>query len=289
VQLTHPVSFAFRDYFKEKPVDEKTFNIFLRQYAYDKSPIDAQIQTMADTGIWKVEKVTMSAAYADDKLVLYLFLPKNAKPPYQPVIFYPGSNVIYESEFTSAYVSRIDFFIKSGRAVICPIFKGTYERRDELNSDLADETVFYKDHVIMWSKDIGRTVDYLETRPDMLSEKIGYFGWSWGGFMGGIIPAIETRIKAVVLHVGGMEMNKALPEVDQINFLPRVYQPVLMLNGRHDMFFPVETSQKPMLELLGTSDKDKKLIIYDEGHRVPRNELIKESLRWFDHYLGPVK
>jgi hypothetical protein len=43
---------------------------------------------------------------------------------------------------------------------------------------------------------------------------------------------IETRIKAVVLHVGGMEMNKALPEVDQLNFLPRVYQPVLMLNGK---------------------------------------------------------
>jgi eukaryotic-like serine/threonine-protein kinase len=287
--LTPAVSFAFRDYLKEKPVDEKTFNIFLRQYAYDKAPIDAQVKAMADTGIWKVEQVTMSAAYASDKLIVYLFLPRDAKPPYQPILFFPGSNVIYENKFTSTYVSRIDFFIKSGRAIILPVFKGTYERRDELNSDLADESVFYKDHVIMWRKDIGRTIDYLETRPDMLPEKIGYFGWSWGGFMGGIIPAIETRIKAVVLHVGGMEMNKALPEVDQLNFLPRVYQPVIMLNGKHDMFFPVETSQKPMFDLLGTAPKDKKSIIYEAGHVVPRNELIKESLLWFDKYLGPVK
>jgi formylglycine-generating enzyme required for sulfatase activity/dienelactone hydrolase len=287
--LTPTISFAFRDYLKEKPVDEKTFNIFLRQFAYDKSPMDAQVQAMADTGIWKIEKVTMSAAYANDKLIVYLFLPRDKKPPYQPIIFFPGSNVIYQNEFKGGYADRIDFLVKSGRAIIYPVFKGTFERRDELNSDLADESVFYRDHVIMWRKDIGRTIDYLETRTDMLPEKTGYFGWSWGGFMGGIIPAIETRIKAVVLHVGGMEMNKALPEVDQINFLPRVYQPIIMLNGKHDMFFPVETSQKPMFNFLGTPAKDKRIIIYDAGHIVPRNELIKESLLWYDHYLGSVK
>lgn len=287
--LTPSVSLAFRDYMKEKPVDEKTFNIFLRQFAYDKSPLDAQVQTMADTGIWKIEKVTMNAAYANEKLIVYLFLPRDKKPPYQPIIFFPGSNVIYESEFKDTYAGRVDFLIKSGRALVFPVFKGTFERRDELNSDLANESVFYRDHVIMWRKDIGRTIDYIETRTDMLPEKVGYFGWSWGGFMGGIIPAIETRIKAIVLHVGGMEMNKALPEVDQINFLPRVYQPIIMLNGKHDMFFPVETSQKPMFNFLGTPAKDKKIIIYDAGHIVPRTDLIKESLNWFDHYLGPVK
>jgi eukaryotic-like serine/threonine-protein kinase len=287
--LTPPVNLAFRDYLKEKPVDDKTFNIFLRQFAYDKSPIDAQQQTMADTGIWKIEKVTMSAAYANDELIVYLFLPRDKQPPYQPIFFFPGSNVIYQNKFDGGYADRVDFLVRSGRAIIYPVFKGTFERRDELNSDLADESVFYKDHVIMWRKDIGRAIDYLESRPDMMADKIGYFGWSWGGFMGGIIPAIEKRIKAVVLHVGGMEMNRALPEVDQINFLPRVYQPIIMLNGKHDLFFPVETSQKPMFELLGTPKKDKKIIIYDAGHRVPRTELIKESLFWYDQYLGPVK
>ncbi len=288
--LSTSASFAFRDYQKEKPVDEKTFDIFLRQYAYDKSPLNAQVQSMADSGIWRVEKATVDAGYGNDKLVVYLFLPHDAAPPYQPIIYFPGSNVIYMNQLAgSNIVRRLDFFLKSGRALILPVFKGTFERRDELTSDLADESVFYKDHVIMWRKDIGRTIDYLETRPDMLANKVGFFGWSWGGYMGGIIPAIETRIKAIVLHVGGMEMNKSLPEVDQLNFLPRVHQPVLMLNGKHDMFFPVETSQKPMFNFLGTPAKDKKIIIYDAGHLVPRTDLIKESLGWFDQYLGPVK
>ena len=52
------------------------------------------------------------------------------------------------------------------------------------------------------------------------------------------MPAVEKRLKVVILNVGGMEMHKTLPEVDQINFIPRVTQPVLMLNGKHDMFFP---------------------------------------------------
>jgi dienelactone hydrolase len=114
----------------------------------------------------------------------------------------------------------------------------------------------------MWRKDIGRTLDYLETRNDIQNDKIGFLGWSWGGFMGGIMPAVEKRIKTVVLNVGGMEMHKALPEADQINYLPRIVQPVLMLNGKHDMYFPVETSQKPMYDLLGTPKENKKIIIY---------------------------
>ena len=84
-------------------------------------------------------------------------------------------------------------------------------------------------------------------------------------------------------------MNKALPEADVLNFLPRVRQPILMLNGRYDMFFPIETSQKPMFELLGTPTADKKIIHYESGHTPPRHELIKESLAWYDKYLGPAK
>jgi fermentation-respiration switch protein FrsA (DUF1100 family) len=86
-----------------------------------------------------------------------------------------------------------------------------------------------------------------------------------------------------------MMMQKTLPEVDPLNFLPRVKIPVLMLNGKNDTFFPLETSQKTMFQLLGTAEKDKKILIYEGGHLVPKPELMKHSLLWFDQYLGPVK
>ena len=84
-------------------------------------------------------------------------------------------------------------------------------------------------------------------------------------------------------------MENSLPEVDVFNFLLRVKIPVLMLNGKNDTFFPLETSQKPLFNSLGTEEKDKKMIVYEGGHLVPRSELIKETLFWFDKYLGPVK
>jgi hypothetical protein len=289
--LSDPVSMDVRDYSKEKPVDDKAFDIFLRQYAYDKSPLNAQVITTTDTGIRKVEKVTIDAAYNNERLIMYLFMPNDANPPYQPVIFFPGSGVILENKFTNnnCYPRVFDFIVKSHRVLVYPVFKGTFERRDSLKSDQPEETVFYKDHVIMWRKDIGRIIDYLETRDDILSDKVGYFGYSWGARLGGLFPAVEKRIKAVVLHVGGLKMKKSFPEVDPFNFLPRIYQPVLMLNGKYDVYFPVETSQKPMFNLLGTPKNDKNLIIYDAGHLVPRTDLIKETLAWYDKYLGAVK
>ena len=70
--------------------------------------------------------------------------------------------------------------------------------------------------------------------------------------LGAIMPAVEPRIKANVLYVAGLKFQHALPEVDHINYITRVRQPTLMLNGELDFFFPAETSQRPMFELLGT-------------------------------------
>ncbi|MEP7376434.1 MAG: SUMF1/EgtB/PvdO family nonheme iron enzyme [Chitinophagaceae bacterium] len=289
LHLTSPISLAFRDYKKEKPVDDKTFIIYLNQFNYDKSPLDAKIEETVEGDSWIAERVSFDAGYNKERMLAYIYLPKNFKGTLQPILFFGGSEDIFSKKFETRFINGIDFIIKSGRALIYPIIKGTNDRHDDLKSDLPDETVFYRDHMVMWRKDLGRTIDYLETRKDMQADKVGFLGWSWGGFIGGIIPAIEKRIKAVVLNVGGMNMNKSLPEVDQINFLPRVKQPVLMVNGKYDMFCPVETSQTPMFNFLGTPKENKKIIIYDAGHLVPRTEFVKETLQWFDKYLGVIK
>ena len=79
------------------------------------------------------------------------------------------------------------------------------------------------------------------------------------------------------------------PEVDPINFAPRVTIPVLMVNGRYDFDTPLNTSQRPLFRWLGTLPKDKRNALFDTGHVPPRNETIKETLDWLDRYLGPAK
>ena len=46
----------------------------------------------------------------------------------------------------------------------------------------------WRDHMVMWSKDVGRTIDYLESRPDIDRQKIGYMGYSWGAGMAPLFP-----------------------------------------------------------------------------------------------------
>lgn len=44
-----------------------------------------------------------------------------------------------------------------------------------------------------------------------------------------------------------------------------------------------------MFRWLGTRSADKRQVIYDGGHFVPRAQLIKETLDWLDRYLGPLQ
>jgi eukaryotic-like serine/threonine-protein kinase len=289
VALQRAIELPFRDFRAEKPVSDAVFAQYLRLFAYDKGPLDATIEEEKETPFGVRQKITFKAAYGGERMMAYLFLPLGGKPPYQVVVLFPGSGSIDIRSSASLDLGRADFLQKSGRAVMFPIYKGTYERGGDLHSDYPAETTFYKDYVTMWGKDLARSIDYLETRKDIDTSRVAYYGLSWGGEMGAILPAVEKRIKANVLYVAGLSFQRALPEADPINYIGRVRQPTLILNGELDFFFPVETSQRPMFDLLGTPPEHKKRLVFPGGHSVPRTEQIKESLIWLDRYLGPVK
>jgi dipeptidyl aminopeptidase/acylaminoacyl peptidase len=181
----------------------------------------------------------------------------------------------------------LDFILKSGRAVMFPVYKGTFERIDA-DEPVASSGHKYTEWVIKTVKDFRRSIDYLDTRSDIDMSKLGFYGCSWGGMMGAIVPAVEDRLKVSILITPGL-WGGALPETDEINYISRVKIPTLMLNGKYDFTFPLENSVKPFFKLLGTPDKDKRIIIYETDHYVLKNEVIKEVLAWCDTYLGPVR
>jgi len=113
-----------------------------------------------------------------------------------------------------------------------------YERRDGLESTVPNETAAYRDRVIRWVKEARRSVDYLETRPEIDVDRLAFFGHSWGGRLSVIALAADRRFKAAVVYVAGLRFPRSMPEVDPFNFVPRVRIPVIMLNGRYDYYFP---------------------------------------------------
>ena len=77
-------------------------------------------------------------------------------------------------------------------------------------------------------------------------------------------------------------------EFDQVDYLPRVKIPMLLLDGRYDFDYTIE-QQQAFYDLLGTPENEKKWMLYESTHFVPRKDLINESLKWLDKYLGPVE
>ena len=273
-----------------KPVPDAVFEGFRHIFDYDRSALNARVDSRDTTqDDWVVERVSYDAAYGNERMTAVLLLPKHHAGPFQPIVYFPGSGVISMTNSVERRDQVASFAVKTGRALVLPILKSTYERRDSLTSDLPEESIFWREHVVMWTKDIRRTVDYVGSRADMDTSRIAYFGYSWGANQAPINLVAEPRFKAAVLYVAGLTMERGRPEVDPINYLPRVTQPVLMLNGRYDYFFPLETAQRPFFDMLGTPADRKKWIVYEGGHDVPRTELITETLRWLDTYLGRVR
>jgi dipeptidyl aminopeptidase/acylaminoacyl peptidase len=219
-------------------------------------------------------------------MVAYLYLPVNASPPFQTLIFFPGSAATWEKDLVKSteMIWFIDYLLKSGRAVMFPVYKGTFDRIDE---SLVWQGIQYKELLISWVKDFSRSIDYLETRPDIDKSKLGYYGHSWGGWLGGIIPAVENRLKVNILVLGGLT-GRVYPEIDPINYVSRINIPVLMLNGKYDYAFHYEKEVLPFFNMLSTPEKDKRLRVYETDHYIPKNEMIKEVLNWLDKYFGPV-
>jgi eukaryotic-like serine/threonine-protein kinase len=284
-----PVTLQLRDFRREKPVSDALFRVYKSLYSYDNTQLHAVVESMEEADHWKRERISFNAGYGNERVIAYLFLPKKSQPPYQTIVFFPGSGGIRGGSSASLRdLEAFDFLINGGRAIIYPVYKGTYERSDDLISDCPNTSSSYRDHVVAWSKDVGRAIDYLKTRPEIDRNKLAYEGFSWGASLGSLLPALEPRIKVCVLILGGLYFQKCSPEVDQLNFTPRVKVPTLILNGRFDFYYPAETSQEPMFRLLGAPTQHKRRLVYETGHNIPRNEMIKETINWLDHYLGPV-
>jgi hypothetical protein len=65
--------------------------------------------------------------------------------------------------------------------------------------------------------------------------------------------------------------------------------PTLLLSGKHDAFYPLEKSAKPLYELLGTPEGQKHHQIYELDHAIQKNVVVRDVLWFLDKYLGPVK
>jgi formylglycine-generating enzyme required for sulfatase activity/dienelactone hydrolase len=284
--LLAPIESLTRDPSALKPVSDEIFRAYRRLYDYDPRPLDPRIDERDETNPHYIfERVSFTAPYGSERVPVMLFLPRGVRPPYQVLVYFPGSDAVRTQSSRSAYLQLLQFLPRSGRAVAFPIYQQTFERRRQSSGPN-----FLREISIQRGQDLRRTIDYLETRPDIDTSRSALYGLSLGAQLGPVFLAIEPRLRVGVLLSGGFETWTIPPETDPVNFAPRVTQPVLMVNGREDFDLPYETAQVPLFRMLGTKPPDKQHVVLEGGHLPPRpQEVFKEILDWLDRYLGPVE
>src|SRR5262249_20111348 len=97
-ELTKPVQLLVPDYAKAKPVSDPLFEVYKRQWSYDCIPLEAKVEPLqSGAADFRAEKVTFDAPYGKEKMVAYILLPTVGSPPYQAVLWFPGSGAIFSA------------------------------------------------------------------------------------------------------------------------------------------------------------------------------------------------
>jgi serine/threonine protein kinase/dienelactone hydrolase len=289
---------GWRDISDLKPFSDAEFESYRALYQYDRRPLYPSIEKVDSTSpLWREEMITFDAAYAGHRVAVHLFLPKTGRPPYQTVIFFPGGGAIYDTSFRGAPFRALwQCIVSSGRAVLFPIYYGTYERpsdrgREWTMEGVAETPLVYRDWTIRMAQDLRRSIDYLETRDDIDSHRIGYYGYSFGSLLGQLMLAVEDRIGTGIFVHGGLLPIDLPRSFDMALYAQRIHVPVLMVNGAEDVLLPAEVSQKPMYRILKEAHPDTRYAVYPGGHgefSLFFEQIREDVLDWLDRYLGPV-
>jgi uncharacterized protein len=160
-------------------------------------------------------------------------------------------------------------------------------------------------------QDLRRTVDYLASRSDVDTKRIGFVGVSLGGVLGGRFLAEEPRVAAASLWVAGgdwgalittsahpfakrfrdlgesdpVKIRTALADVDPVPAISRAApRPLHFLTGATDDVVPRACS-----DALFTAARDpKERVILPGGHIPNLFEMASRTIAFLEKHLKPV-
>lgn len=190
------------------------------------------------------------------------------------------------------------YFIDHGYAVMrIDIANHGKRQENDYKFDLTGELKYWtRDIVIQSVFDLRRVIDFLETKPEIDAQRIGYYGISLGGIIGTVFCGVDQRVKVPVIALAGGNLNlmfgmEALSAetrdffapIDPINFVEKISpRPLLMINSENDeVISPITTKL-----LYKKANEPKDIKWYPSKHRdLPIDKAYGDGVDWFDQHL----
>jgi dipeptidyl aminopeptidase/acylaminoacyl peptidase len=262
---------------------------------------NASIPNLSGRGVsltWKSDPFTVQGW-----LVYPLHFDASKKYP-MIVIVHGGPSSETVPSFNSRFVAALT---ASGYFVLQPNPRGSYGQGETFTqANIKD--FGYGD----WRDDLAG-VDAAIAAAPIDPNRLGLFGWSYGGYMGMWAETQTTRFKAIVAGAGIVDWQSyyGQNQIDQwmipffgasvyddpavyaksspITFIKNSHTPVLILQGERDEEVPAPQAFEfyNAMQNLGVPSQ---LVVYaGEGHgpRQPKNQIdiLERTVGWFDKYL----
>jgi formylglycine-generating enzyme required for sulfatase activity/dienelactone hydrolase len=276
-----------------RPVSEEVFTSAMTAFKFPAFKPEPEVNDVEPGGsYWDIQKVSIRGGVDGERFDIYIYLPKIPSKTYQGVVYMPGSDAFAPAKFVrdNSYVETVfRKHLNRGRAVIWPMYYGSYHRYDNMDEiAAADRPNAQLERLRRWHREVYSTLNYLESRGDFEIDNFSLEALSFGAIFGVPLINLEPRFKAAVLLSGTISASP-LPAVSTFQHVLRTTTPTLLLNGQHDYLIPV-TGAQAMFDNLATDPQDKRFVTYDTGHwPMPRNQSVREINSWLDKYLGPVQ
>ena len=268
-----------------KDVSDEVFEVYKSQYDYTK-PINSKTINIEDFQEgYSAQKFEMETTYeSEENLSGYVIYSNKFKDKYDPIIIYPAAGSIWsntDNQLPNVLLNQFKYLIDEGYAIIHPVYYNTFSREKIIKTFWASDSEDYKDAIIKIGQDYKRSLDYIESRNDFNFDNMSYFGYSWGSTTSNYLLAIDDRIKAAVICVGGLMLQKSKKEIEAHYYVRRIKTPILHIIGKEDGIFGYEENYKPWRKLIGTPKDKLKLIELDNvGHGLPWDTIIKHHSNW---------
>jgi formylglycine-generating enzyme required for sulfatase activity len=254
-------------------------------YDYDSAqPFNEQVET-TETSAWRRKRIEYDGAQGQ-RAIAYLYLPKGFPEPHQVIHLFPAGDVTLGFRTVPQSIEAdYDSYLRAGRAVFAVVLRGFLER--EAPAKWMDWTkVEYVENNARDVIDLRRGLDYVLAMPEIDRHGVAFMGCSFGGPRM-VLPAIESRYGAVILSGASVVKTSEHRAANAANFIPLIAPPKLQVHGRFDEGARLKTAAEPLYQLL--TGPDKKMHVYDGGHRPDPKEQSLVVNAWLDEVIGPVK
>ncbi|MFH1740273.1 MAG: alpha/beta fold hydrolase [bacterium] len=277
-------------------IGEEAYQAIVRFYDYDKAiPLEARVVEKKETDNTNREKVVFRGVRGF-LAPGYLEIPKEGASPFPCVLLLHGwsgskTNWWEDDNYISGGNAR-KALLEAGYAVFALDAQTHGDRIAEIDYALvnnytgpgSDERKNYftlPEIYVQTTTDYRRGIDYLETRPEIDTSRLGILGYSMGGTQSFLLTAVEPRIKVTVGCVVPSMADKFYPVAPKNYVRGIAGRPFLMLMGRTDTMCSVEHAQQ-LHDLI--PGENKKLIFYDSGHRLTK-EYVTDAVQWIVGHL----